>query len=653
MSSDRIAEDPGPLSLLDSEQRDRAVIANLPDPVLIVDVAGRIIWASPAARALGLDPSASVGRSVFEGIHSNDAERFQHALSSAIGSRGKAFTIRAVHRIAGSGSQGSFDERLTYLPDTPGIRGVLILAREVSERQVYAGPAAITGNKSRIEAESEQGAVFTADATGRVAQDITEPIRTELALRQSQERLQQVLQVYDIGIFEHDHISGALYWSPELRRTWRLKPDQEPGVEVFRSAIHEEDLKRVQLAVEKAHDPAGDGRYAVQFRITGSDGELRWMDARSQTFFEGEGKARRPVRTVGAVMDITERRRIDEALRVSERSLREAQRIANIGDWELDYATDRVIWSDEIFRVFEIDPKTFAVSYQSFLSCVHPEDRERVDAACSHSWIHHTPYQITHRILTPSGQVKHIEERAQTEFGPDGKPRYWRGTSQDVTERVAAEVALRESLQEKETLLREIHHRVKNNLQIIASLLHFQAKRVRDPADLAAFTDCRNRLGAMILVHEKLYQSRDLSSIDFGNYLRSLVRDLQHSHSVGGRRLDIQVSTEPVALPIQLAVPCGMIVCELLTNVFKYAFPAGTTGGAEVSLAATGTRVRLCVSDNGVGLPPTFDPLHGSSFGWQLIHNLTKQIGGEINIDRDGGTRVTIAFTNNSEAAAA
>ncbi len=875
MSSNRIAEDSVPHSLFGSEQRDRAVIENLPDPVLIVDVAGRIIWASPAARTLGLDPSESAGHSVFEGIHSDDAERFQQALSSAIGSRGNAIIVRAVRRVAGLGNQGCFDERLTYLPDTPGIRGVLIIAHEVSERQVDAGPAAIPVDKSHFNVKSEQSAVFTADATGRfqyvnraaaaafgsapeeivgkpvaeflspilleqyrgdieqvmrtgedviveeqsqikgrdvwlstivqpirddcghvtaarliahdvtsfknierelrkneerlrqmvrlsgigifdhdhvsdeiywspelreiygwrpeesvrfsrpgdsqpgtwdlihpedrervaaavdharhdpggvfdidyriirrdgslrwistrgqtffegegearrpvrtigATQDITERNRTELALRRSQERLQQVLQVYDIGVFEQDHASGALYWSPELRSTWRLNPDQEPGVEAFWSAIHPEDLKRAQLAVEKAHDPAGDGRYDIQFRITSSDGELRWIDARSQTLFEGEGEARRPVRTVGAVMDITERRRVDEALRVSERSLREAQRIANIGDWELDYATDRVTWSDEIFRVFEIDPTHFTVSYQSFLSCVHPEDRARVDAACSHAWIHHTPYQITHRILTPSGQVKHIEERAQTEFGPDGKPRYWRGTSQDVTARVAAESALRASLQEKETLLREIHHRVKNNLQIIASLLHFQAKRVRDPADLAAFTDCRNRLRAMILVHEKLYQSRDLSSIDFGNYLRSLVRDLQHSHNVGGRRLDIQVSTEPVELPIQLAVPCGMIVCELLTNVFKYAFPDGKTGGAQVSLTAIGTRVRLCVSDNGVGLPPTFDPLHGSSFGWELIRNLTKQVGGEINIDRDGGTRVTIAFTNNSEAAAA
>jgi len=188
-------------------------------------------------------------------------------------------------------------------------------------------------------------------------------------------------------------------------------------------------------------------------------------------------------------------------------------------------------------------------------------------------------------------------------------------------------------------------------LQIIASLLHFQAKRVRDPADLAAFAEGRDRLRAMILVHEKLYQSPDLSSIDFGGYLRALVRDLQHSHNAGARSFEVQVSADAVALPIQLAIPCGMILCELLTNVFKYAYPEGKTGVTSVALKAAGARVQLCVSDAGVGLPPTFDPEHSSSFGWQLVRSLTAQLGGEVTVERRAGTRVTIAFTNEARQA--
>jgi len=483
------------------------------------------------------------------------------------------------------------------------------------------------------------------------AQDITERNRTELALRQSQERLQQVMQVYDIGIFEHEHRTDTLYWSPELRRAWNLDNDQAALVSVFRDAIDAEDRARVDAAVRKAYDPSGDGRFEAQMRVRRGDGVQRWMDARSQTFFEGQGAARRPVRTVGAMVDVTERRMVDEALRASERRLREAQSIAHIGSFELDLQTLHLMCSDEVYRLLEIEPSRFAATQDAFREVVHPQDRARVEAAYARSLTDGRPYQIIHRIVTHEGRIKHVEERCELEFASDGRPRLWRGTMQDVTARVVAEAALRDSLHEKETLLREVHHRVKNNLQIIASLLHFQAKRVRDPADLAAFAEGRDRLRAMILVHEKLYQSPDLSSIDFGGYLRALVRDLQHSHSAGARAFEVQVSADAVGLPIQLAIPCGMILCELLTNVFKYAYPEGKTGLTSVSFKSVGARVELCVSDAGVGLPPTFDPEHSSSFGWRLVRSLAAQLGGELAVERRAGTRVTIAFTNEARQA--
>jgi len=147
-------------------------------------------------------------------------------------------------------------------------------------------------------------------------------------------------------------------------------------------------------------------------------------------------------------------------------------------------------------------------------------------------------------------------------------------------------------------------------------------------------------------VHEKLYQSRDLSRIDFGGYLKALVRDLRRSYATAGGRIDVRVTADELEVPIEAALPCGMIVCELLTNVFKYAFPGTRSGKALVALSARDGRVSLTVSDDGVGLPPDFDPERSTSFGWQLVRNLTAQLDGTSTIERDRGTQVTISFIN-------
>jgi PAS domain S-box-containing protein len=349
------------------------------------------------------------------------------------------------------------------------------------------------------------------------ARNISERKSAAQAIRSSEERLRQVALVYHIGVFDFDHITHEQYWSPQLRMHAGVGPSERPDESRYIAAIHPEDRPRVAVATRRAFDPAGDGHFEIQHRVLAANGSIRWLESRSQTYFEGEGSERHPVRTVGATVDITER--------------------------------------------------------------------------------------------------------------------------------VAAEEALKESLREKETLLREVHHRVKNNLQIIASLLHFQAKKIKDPEDLAAFFEGRDRLRSMILVHEKLYQSRGLARIDFGNYLQSLAGELQRSYGArSGRRVDVRITADEIALPIESALPCGMIICELLTNIFKYAFPGGRDGGADIQLATADGHVSLIVSDDGVGLPQGFDPRHSTSFGWQLINNLARQLGGTMDVVSRNGTRVAITF---------
>ena len=353
---------------------------------------------------------------------------------------------------------------------------------------------------------------------------------------------------------------------------------------------------------------------------------------------------------IGVAFDVSERKRAEHALRESETRLRQAQSIAAIGNWELDLATNHLWWSDEIYRIFEIDQSQFAASYDAFLDAIHPGDREAVNAAYTTSLQTGTPYRITHRLRPAGGRVKHVEERCETDFAPAGTPLRSRGTVQDVTLRVEAEEALRASLLEKETLLREVHHRVKNNLQIVSSLLYFQAKKVKHADDIAVLADARNRLGAMSLVHEKLYRSNDLSAVDMGEYIEALIAGLRQSHAAASRHVEGQLAADPVRLSVEAAIPVGMIIGELLTNVFKHAFPDGRNGHAEVRVTAGGGRVEVCVADDGVGLPETFAPKSTESFGWQLVEALTSQLDGDLRIAEGPGTRVVITFPEGERA---
>lgn len=221
------------------------------------------------------------------------------------------------------------------------------------------------------------------------------------------------------------------------------------------------------------------------------------------------------------------------------------------------------------------------------------------------------------------------------------------GIALDITDRKRAEEQARISLKEKELLLREIHNRVKNNLQVISSLLHLQAGYIQDAHARARFKESQDRLKAIVLIHEKLYQSEDLTSIDFGAYIRNLVVHLFRSHQVNANQITPRLNADPISLDIDRAVPCGLIINELVANSLQYAFPNGDSAGGEICLEFhedADKKITLTVSDNGIGLPPNLEFRQTESLGFQLVNTLVEQIHGTITLERNGGTKFTIAF---------
>ena len=215
----------------------------------------------------------------------------------------------------------------------------------------------------------------------------------------------------------------------------------------------------------------------------------------------------------------------------------------------------------------------------------------------------------------------------------------------NITKRKNYEKQIKQSLNEKEVLLKEIHHRVKNNLQIISSLLNLQSRYIKDENAIGVFKESQNRIKSMALIHEKLYQSEDITKIDFAEYIRSLTFHLFRSYSIDQSAVRLSINFEGVLFDIDTSIPCGLIINELISNSLKYAFPGGRKGKISVDIQLDGEKCVLIISDDGVGFPEGLDFQNTETLGLRLVNILVSQINGVITLDKHEGTSFKIEFT--------
>ncbi|MBD2527999.1 hypothetical protein H6G86_38050 [Nostoc sp. FACHB-133] len=196
-------------------------------------------------------------------------------------------------------------------------------------------------------------------------------------------------------------------------------------------------------------------------------------------------------------------------------------------------------------------------------------------------------------------------------------------------------------------LLKEIHHRVKNNLGIVSSLLQMQCRRTQDPVVTAILRDSQNRIASIALVHEKLYRSEDLADIDFAQYIPDLTTHLFDSYNVNSRQIHLNIQVDNASLDIETAIPCGLIINELVSNALKYAFVGNIRGEIEVKFYQESESIlTLIIRDNGIGLPENFDSKKAKTLGITLVQGLVKQLRGKLEIESHQGTQFKITFTN-------
>lgn len=336
----------------------------------------------------------------------------------------------------------------------------------------------------------------------------------------------------------------------------------------------------------------------------------------------------------------------------------------------LDEGSNEIYVSPQIEQLLGFSQKQWVEDPVLWYTRLHPDDRERWHTEFAETCALAAPFRSVYRFIARDGHVVWVQGEAKVVRDSDGTPMFLQGVAFDITERKAAEEALRrsheeletivqartedlaranreleEALKEKESLLKEIHHRVKNNLQIVSSLLNLQSASIRDEATLHAIRESQNRVRSMSLIHEKLYQSNNLAGIAFGKYARELAAYLFRSYGIYESQVRLTVHIGDDVLSLDHAVPCGLIVTELISNSLKYAFPDGRSGEIVVSLAtAPDGVITLSVADDGIGLPADFDFMAAPSLGLKLVSSLANQLQAMLAVSGDRGTRFELRF---------
>ncbi len=292
---------------------------------------------------------------------------------------------------------------------------------------------------------------------------------------------------------------------------------------------------------------------------------------------------------------------------------------------------------------------------------LHPDDLERVISSFKMARYNRSPNEIEYRYKA-SGSYIWLETIGTPIFDHENYLRGFICGSRNINDRKLAEEQIISSLKEKEVLLKEIHHRVKNNMQIISSLLSLQSKHVKNKNEMNIFKESQNRVRSMAIIHENLYKSGNLAKINFGEYIQKLVSGLFSSYGINSSIIKLQTNLDDVLIDINTAIPCGLILNELITNSIKHAFPTASgrgplndpfadpeKGKMNIILSKEHEdQLKIVVSDNGIGFPEHIDFQNTESLGLQLVNTLVNQLNGEIELERNNGTKFTVKFEKNN-----
>jgi PAS domain S-box-containing protein len=336
-----------------------------------------------------------------------------------------------------------------------------------------------------------------------------------------------------------------------------------------------------------------------------------------------------------------DRKRAEEALRESEEKFR----------LSFENAVDAIFWADpETGLIINCNKRAEILLEKRkeqiiglHQKTLHPPNKAGYYASMFRKHKENGYADDEAEVISKSGKIKPVHITASVTL-VGGKP-IIQGIFRDITERKRAEDKIKASLKEKEVLLKEIHHRVKNNLQVVSSLLSLQSGYVKDRQALEMFKESQNRVRSMALIHEKLYESKDLARIDIAGYIQDLTTSLFRSYGTSAAAIKLNIDVKDIFLNITTSIPCGLIINELVSNSLKHAFPDAREGEIKIAMQRINdNKIKLIVGDNGIGFPKDIDFRNTESLGMQVVITLAEQLDGTIELDKSSGTTFRIRF---------
>ena len=579
------------LILQESEERFRSLINNSSDLIRILDKDGHIIFDSPSSkRILGYPEGYFIGKSPLEFIHPDDLERVTSDLKKVYEKRNPGipteFQIRRV-----DGEYIPVESLSQNLIDVPGINGIVVTTHPVIERK-----------------------------------------RTENML---QFQANILINVRDCVIV-YDLQGKIIYWNKGAEAIYRYCEEEIIG----------KDIDMLYLNRNKSHfkpDLEGIlkfGEYNGEWEGKRKDGSKVYVDVRETIMYDVNGKI---IGIIGGSKDISERKKAEKQIKRSEAYYRTIFENTGTATIIIEEDTTISLVNAEFEKLYgyskeEIEGK------KSWREFVAPDYKDKIEE-------YHNLRRIDPSLAPRNYELKFIDRYGNIKdifttvaIIPGTKKSLI--SLLDITDNKIAENKIKDSLMEKEVLLREIHHRVKNNLQIISSLLNLQTRCVEGEETINVLKESQNRVKTMAMVHEKLYQSEDLKDVNFKEYIENLVSDLFYSYGVKKGAIDLQIDADDIRMDIDTAIPCGLIINELVTNSLKYAFPESNNEDiVKVELKRLQPdKLKLIISDNGVGLPEDLDMENVETLGLKMVTILVNQLKGTLEVNRAGETEFKIIF---------